>query len=70
MDPIFNETDDSEENLSKISSKSVKCNSFSDIRTMNEDVSFSMIVDKDSHHSDNNSRKFSHAHSQPILDEF
>ena len=52
MDSIFNETDDFEENLSKISSKSDKCKSFSDIRTMNEDVSFSMIVDKNSPFSD------------------
>ena len=68
MDLNFNKTDDSEENLSKISSKSIKCKSFSDIRNMNNDVSFSMILDKNSpyYNNHNYNQKITQTHSTSI----
>jgi len=63
MDAIFNETDDSEENLSKISSKTIKYKNLRDIKTMNDDVSFSMIVDKNSPQSESLYK----IHSQPAI---
>lgn len=66
MDQDFNESEDFQENGSKIYMVPSKCKSFTD---MDKDVSFSMIVDKKKQRkqNDKNDHHPTHSQSQPII---